>query len=235
MPAPNGKEKSRLGRNLSALLTHSEESLFKVMQLKRRSEERSGSAAEEAALLDKEISFESAGKDQPDLMVATPPADDLSLGPVGIEQPDVMTDSSFVDEFLPLEKPANHPAADQRKVISRLTIKQRGFELDEDDLKLSAGEPFTIAIAVNLPLLSKRQTIPPVVSKLAVYVLLNDPDSGARLRMETNSASLDRKRRMYEFAVPMEGLDAGSYELCVHIYAALYGFSERQVMNLLIS
>jgi hypothetical protein len=228
MHEQNEKRKSRLGRNLSALLNHSEESLFKAMQLKQQPGDNGHSDPEAKPIPAEVLTFQLGGADQGDTSLDLPVLDEATCDQAEQDQ------SDFMSDMTPEEERPFDSSASPQSVISRITLKQNDRELGENDLQLRADEAFELSVAVHLPLLSKNQSIPPVVSKLHVYLLINEPVTGARLRMETSSIPLDPKRKRYEINFPIEGVGAGAWDLCVHIYVALYAFSERKVLNLLL-
>jgi len=221
----NAKPKSRLGRNLSALLNYSEESLIKAMGLEDRHGDGHQSGDGDELPLEA-IAHRSIGKDQPDSGLEIPAVEKIEFKPMEAERTGVADEHSFPEEWYAAV------AGDQKNVQYRITFNRQDLELQDFVLPLGVKQSFDLAIQLQLPPLHTGQAIPPIVSRLHVYLLCFDPSSGVRIRMERDSQLIEPDKQQYIFHFHLEGFEAGSWKLSVQMYAALFGFSERQVLNL---
>jgi hypothetical protein len=222
----NAKPKSRLGRNLSALLNHSEESLIKAMGLEDRNGDGHQPDAGDEELPMEAIAHRKIGKDQPDSDVDIPAVEKLAFKPA-------QADNTRVEPDLPIPEEWSVAAAgDQKNVEYRIIFNHQDLAPEELALPLGVKQSFDLSVRLHLPQLQTDHNIPPIVSKLHVYLLIFDPRSGLRIRMERSSQLIEPGKRQYSFPFHLEGFAAGSWNLSVQMYAALFGFSERRVVNL---
>jgi hypothetical protein len=228
MNESNGKQKSRLGRNLSALINHSEESLLKAMKLKNHQADEDESDSGEDQLPIETLSLRPLGKDQPDSAIDLPAIEKLPFKPAMADR------SSVSPEVLIEESWSVTPAETQQSVLYQIMFEQRTLKADEKELRLGVDQSLTLEIAVQLPLLAAGQSIPPSVAKLHVYLLLFNSETGRRVRMESGTQAIEAGKKHYNFMFKMAGTAAGSWNLSVQIYAALYDYTERRVLRLAV-
>ncbi|HNW59988.1 MAG TPA: hypothetical protein PKI62_09965 [bacterium] len=221
-----GKSKSRLGRNLSALLSHSEESLIKAMGWKgehdngRDQETANGTQPIETLTLRTPNFMPS---DLPDAAYTGTPKT-LAPGAAGIPQPE--NDTAVAEEWF--ARPADTPAA----LLYQITCMQLPVGAEETIFHIAADQRFALGVTLQLPLLTASQPVPPAVSRLHVYLLLFDAVKGQRVRVESRSCTIEAGTGNYDLDFELDGISAGTWDLAVHIYAALFDFAERRVLHL---
>lgn len=225
MNETTGKSKSRLGRNLSALLNHSEESLLKAMRWKGGGGDGSPGIDEESLPIET-ITLPSAEA----FPVDAPPEPATTVRPRSGPEPAAAAQPQVgvtVEEEWSLK-----PADGQPSVLYQIRFQQRLLAPEEESFPLEAGKELTLEVALQLPLLKRTQPVPPVVSRLHVYLLLFDAEKGARVRLEAGSTAIEPGQQEYDFRFRLDGIAAGRWDLAVQVYAALYDFAERRVLHL---
>ncbi|HOT96486.1 MAG TPA: hypothetical protein PLG50_14025 [bacterium] len=229
MNETTGKSKSRLGRNLSALLNHSEESLIKTMRWKGGDGNGHKAGVEEEPLPIPIITLPSTHALLEEPSPQFPPAALYQSVPESAAPEHPATGAVVEEEW------SVRPAENQPNVLYQISFQNHLLAPEEDLFHLAVRQAISLEVALQLPLLRSTQPVPPVVSRMHVYLLLFDAEKGQRVRLETNSSTIEPGKQNYDFHFQLDGMAPGRWDLAVQVYAALYDFAERRVLRLQVA